>query len=182
MPVHAVSFSPDGQSLLTAAGGVDGNSTIRAWSLTETNASADLVLDGGAAEAGQFAITDDGRWLVTASQEPALRVHDLTALDQPDSDISLSGLTSPVQTMALSANGRWLAAAGADNTVCLWYIGSTGPVATPVTIHAARGQITGMALVGQGDWLATGNDRGVIQLWNLQVDELIRMANAQVQQ
>jgi WD40 repeat protein len=82
--------------------------------------------------------------------------------------------------MALSASGRWLAAAGADNKVCLWYIGSTGPVATPVTIHAARGQITGMALVGPGDRLVTGNDRGVIQLWNLQVDDLIRMADARL--
>ena len=60
----------------------------------------------------------------------------------------------------------------------LWYIGADGPTATPITIRTPHGLVTGIAFAGKGDWLATGNDRGNVQLWNLQVDELIRLANA----
>jgi WD40 repeat protein len=182
-PVRALRFAPDGKSLITAAGSGGGKGAVQSWSLDAADASADAVLASDAKGVEQFAMTSDGRWLFTTSDEPALRVRDLTAIDPSTAFENngagrvLDGQTSPVQALAVSANNRWLATAGTDNTVRLWYIGPHGPTATPITIRTPRGTITGIAFAGQGDWLATGNDRGNVQLWNLQVDDLIRLAN-----
>lgn len=174
-PVRALRFAADGKSLITAAGSGGRRGTVQSWSLGATDASADTVLAKDAKGVELFAMTSDGRWLFTTSPEPSLRVRDLTADDEAGR--VLDGQTSPVQALAVSANNRWLATAGTDNTVRLWYIGPNGPTATPITIRTPHGLITGIAFAGQGDWLATGNDRGNVQLWNLQVDDLIRMAN-----
>jgi WD40 repeat protein len=179
-PVRAIRFAPDGKSLITAAGSDSGKGTVRAWSLSGGDASTDVVLADNSRGVELFAITSDGRWLFTANEEPSLRVRDLAALNQEESGKLLEGQTSAVQAMALSGNNRWLATAGTDNTVRLWYIGANGPTATPITIRTPRGSVTGIAFAGKGDWLATGNDRGNVQLWNLQVDELIRLANARM--
>jgi len=175
-PVRALRFAADGKSLITAAGSVGRRGTVQSWSLGAAQGSADAVLAKDAKGVELFAMTSDGRWLFTTSPEPSLRVRDLTAADD-EAGRALDGQTSPVQALAVSANNRWLATAGTDNTVRLWYIGSQGPTATPITIRTPHGLVTGIAFAGQGDWLATGNDRGNVQLWNLQVDDLIRMAN-----
>jgi WD40 repeat protein len=181
-PVRAIRFAPDGKSLVTAAGAGDGKGkgTVRAWSLDASDASADVVLADNSRGVDLFAMTSDGRWLFTANDEPSLRVRDLTALKQDEAGVVVEGQTCAVQALALSGNNRWLATAGTDNTVRLWFIGANGPAATPITIRAPRGLVTGIAFAGKGDWLATGNDRGNVQLWNLQVDELIRLANARL--
>jgi len=80
----------------------------------------------------------------------------------------------------VSANDHWLAATGIDNTVRLWYIDSSGPTATPITIRPTQGLITSITFARRGDWLAAGSDHGTVQCWNLQLDELIRIANAKV--
>lgn len=174
-PVRALRFAADGKSLVTASGSSAGKGVVQSWRLGSPDASADAVLAKDAKGVELFAMTSDGRWLFTSSAEPSLRVRDLTAAD--DAGRVLDGQTSPVQALAVSANNRWLATAGTDNTVRLWYIGPNGPTATPITIRTPSGLITGIAFAGKGDWLATGNDRGNVQLWNLQVDDLIRMAN-----
>ena len=176
-PVRALRFAADGKSLITAAGSGGRKGTVRSWSLETADASADAVLASDAHGVELFAMTSDGRWLFTAGDEPSLRVRDLSALDQDEAGRVLDGQSSPVQALSVSANNRWLATAGTDNTVRLWYIGPNGPTATPITIRTPSGLITGIAFAGKGDWLATGNDRGNVQLWNLQVDDLIRMAN-----
>ena len=176
-PVRALRFAPDGKSLITAAGNSGRKGTVQSWSLASADASSDTVLAKDSKGVEQFALTSDGRWLFTTSQEPSLRVRDLSAGDEDEAGRGLDGQTSPVQALAVSANNRWLATAGTDNTVRLWYIGPNGPTATPITIRTPHGLVTGIAFAGKGDWLATGNDRGKVQLWNLQVDDLIRMAN-----
>jgi WD40 repeat protein len=179
-PVRAIRFAPDGRSLITAAGRQGGKGTVRAWSLDNTDATADNVLVNNSSGVELLAITSDGRWLFTANGEPSLRVRDLTALDQEKAGNLLEGQSSAVQAMTLSADDRWLATMGTDNTVRLWYVEANGPAASPVTIRIPRGLITSVAFAASGDRLATGNDSGNIQLWNLQVDDLIRTANARV--
>lgn len=176
-PVRAIRFAPDGRSLITAAGSDGGRGSVRAWSLDGGAATADVVLADNSRGVERFALTPDGHWLFTASDDPALRVRDLSALHEDEAGRPVEGQTSPIQAMAVSANNRWLATAGTDNTVRLWYIGPNGPTATPITIRTPRGLVTDIAFTGKGNWLATGNDRGNVQLWNLQVDELIRLAN-----
>jgi WD40 repeat protein len=175
-PVRALRFAADGKSLVTASGSGGGKGVVQSWRLGASQSSADTVLAKDAKGVDLFAMTSDGRWLFTTSQEPSLRVRDLTAADDEAGRV-LDGQASPVQALAVSADNRWLATAGTDNTVRLWYIGPNGPTATPITIRTPSGLITGIAFAGGGDWLATGNDRGNVQLWNLQVDDLIRMAN-----
>jgi WD40 repeat protein len=176
-PVRAIRFAPDGKSLIAAAGRGSGKGTVRAWGLHSSDASIDAVLADSERGVELFTLSPDGRWLFTADQTPSLRVRDLTKLDGEQGGAAVEGQTCAVQAMVVSANNRWLATAGTDNVVRLWYIGPTGPTATPITIRAPYGVVTGIAFAGKGDWLATGNDRGNVQLWNLQVDDLIRMAN-----
>jgi WD40 repeat protein len=180
-PVRAMCFAPDGRSLITAANGESGQGTIRAWNLDSIDVRDDVALADSSQGVEQLAITADGRWLFTANQQPSLQVRDLTIFDQKrqSSDL-LVGQKCVVQAMALSANDRWLAAACTDNAVRLWYISANGTSATPVTIRPTRGVVTSLTFAHRGDWLATGNDRGCIQLWNLQLDDLIRTANARM--
>jgi WD40 repeat protein len=178
--VGAIRFAADGRSLITAGDNESVPGTVRAWDLDGPAAADDIVLAGSPRGVEQFTLTADGRWLFTADQTSSLRVRDLTVLDQQKSSTLLAGQTCAVQAMSLSANERWFAAAGSDNTVRLWYVAASGPWVTPITIRPSRGVITSVSFVRQGDWLATGNDRGNIQFWNLQLDELVRTANAQI--
>ena len=179
-PVRIVKFSPDGNWLIAAACGGDKDNTIHAWNLADAETAPDVVLANDSHKVKLLDFTADGRWLVAAGEQPALRVWDLAALDTRPSATVLQQQLSPVQSIALSTTGRWLATAGTDNTVRVWHVGPTGPAEQPVTVQDGRGQITSMAFTEGGDWLTTGNDQGNIRQWNLDVDELIRMANSKL--
>ena len=111
-PVRAVSFSPNGRWLITAASNDSGKGTIVATNLSATEVSADVVLSGDSHRIERFAITSDGRWLITASEEPSLRVWDLNAIDQRQAGTVLAGQESAVQAIVLSTNGCWMATVG----------------------------------------------------------------------
>jgi WD40 repeat protein len=177
-PVRSICFAPNGRTLISAASNDSGKGTIQTWELEGTG-DDDTTLSDCPRGVDLFALTSDGHWLFTVDQEAPLRVRNLTARDGKPSTV-LAGQPCAVQALAVSANDRWLAAAGIDNTVRLWYLGTDGPAATPITIRPTQGLITGIAFARRGDWLATASDHGLVQCWNLQVDELIRVANARV--
>jgi WD40 repeat protein len=177
--VRAMCFAPDGRSLITAARNESGKGTVQVWGLDGSAATGDLALTENSQGAEQVAITTDSRWLFTANPEPSLRVRDLTRLSREQTSTALAGQNCVVQSMAVSTNNRWLAVAGTDNAVRLWSLGASGPAETPITLRP-HGAITVIAFVRRGDWLATADDRGCVQLWNLQLDELIRIANARM--
>jgi WD40 repeat protein len=181
-PVRTVSFSADGQWLVTAAGTDGGkNCTICVWKFATTGVAAEpIALTDESSGLDFVATTNDGKWLIAANQGPALHVWNLSAIEQQKAGTLLTGQSSGVQGVSLSADGRWLATTGSDGVACLWSIGPKGPSGPPIEIRPVSGGITSVGFAAKGDWIAAGNDRGTIQMWNLRVDDLIRMANAKL--
>jgi WD40 repeat protein len=180
--IHRIGFSPDGNWMIAAAGGEgDQSHALRAWKLTSEGVAAEpVVLSDDSGNVHLFAFSADGRLLITAGDEPALHVWDMTRLKGQRSATLLNGQTTQTQGVAFSGDGHWLAATGTDGTVCLWNVGPEGPMDPPVTIRPSSGQATGVAFAGKGDWIATGSDKGAIQLWNLKSDDRTRMANSKL--
>jgi WD40 repeat protein len=177
-PVRALRFSPNGQCLISVDSGENGKSNLVASNLTDTDVSADVVLATNSSRIPRFVITADGRWLISASEEPSLRAWDLNAIEKRQSGMKLEGQQCVAQAVVLSKNGRWLATFGIDNTVLVWSVTAAGPMGPPVSIRTIQGNVTDICFADRGNWLVTGSDQGFIQLWNLRVDDLIRVATA----
>ena len=64
------------------------------------------------------ALTADGRWAITGSDDHTARVWDLT--NSGSSPRVLSGHTNWVLSVALTADGKWALTGSRDNTARLW--------------------------------------------------------------
>jgi hypothetical protein len=68
------------------------------------------------------AISPDGRWLVTGSDERTARLWDLAAKDPAAAPVVLRGHEQGIACVAISPDGRWLVTGSDDNTARLWHL------------------------------------------------------------
>lgn len=94
---------------------------------------AELVLQTGhTASVNALALSPDGRFLVSGSEDVTLKIWDTATGNVLR---TLSGHDQPVLAAAISPDGRWIASGGADATVRLWNV-VTGEV-TRVASHSS---------------------------------------------
>jgi len=125
-PVRAVAISPDGHWLVTA--GIYDH-TARLWDLSAKDPAANPVVlrghEGRGVHEGRVdavAISPDGRWLVTGSEDKTARVWDLRAKDPAASAIVLRGHENRVTAVAISPDNRRLVTGSEDKTARLWLL------------------------------------------------------------
>ena len=143
----AVSFSPDGTRLASAAE----DRTIRLWEVSTGRNLTTLEGHGGAVRSVAFA--PDGASLASGADDHAIRLWDVST---GRSIATLAGHKGAVRSVSFSPDGASLVSGSEDETVRLWDV-------------AARAQ-TG-ALEGHASWVrsvaSAGTWDGKVNLWDL---------------
>jgi WD40 repeat protein len=103
----------------------------------------------------------DGRFLVTAMQEPTL--HGWRLADKKD--MRMSGYASRVRSLAWTADGKWLATAGSTQLVLWPFAGKDGPMGKQPQLRApAEQQVEAVASHPKQDVIAVGFADGLVLL------------------
>jgi len=103
----------------------------------------------------------DGRYLVTAMQEPAL--HGWRLVD--GKHMRMSGYSAKVRAMAWTADGKRLATSGALQVIVWPFHGKDGPMGKePQMLAPAEHQVSTLACHPQNDVIAAGYEDGVVLL------------------
>jgi WD40 repeat protein len=103
----------------------------------------------------------DGRFLVTAMQEPAL--HGWRLAD--GHNMRMSGYAAKVRSMSWSADGKGLATSGANQLVVWPFAGKDGPMGKePLVLAPAAHRTTAVACHPRQDAVAAGYENGMMLL------------------
>ena len=118
------------------------------------------------------AISPDGRWLVTGSNDKTARLWDLTAKDPAAAPTVLRGHEKPIGCVTISPDGRWLVTGSEDKTARLWDLTAKDPAAAPIILCGHEGGIQGVGISPDGRWavaMSTGQrpEDTTIWLWDL---------------
>jgi WD40 repeat protein len=151
--VLAVSFSPDGQRLVT--GGNDGTATV--WALA-TQREIVSVTPGSAVSCVVF--SPDGKLLATTGSSTPRLWDAITG----DKLAELRGHRNTAWTVAFSPDGQLLASASLDNEARLWQVPSG-------KLHGVlKGHVQGLGALAfspDGKTLATGAHDRRVKLWHV---------------
>src|SRR5262249_61269050 len=87
------------------------------WDLTPPNTPPPIPLAGHNRPLTTLAVSPDGRFLATASQDETVRLWDLTARFPALTGVLLRGAKGAVTALLFDPASHWLFAGGADGTV-----------------------------------------------------------------
>ncbi|MFN4258080.1 MAG: c-type cytochrome domain-containing protein [Gemmataceae bacterium] len=164
-PVTCVSFSPNGQWVLTGSA----DQTLRLWQVPTGGAARRFV--GHADAITALAWSGDGRRIISGSADRTVRVWDVSSGQLLR---TFTGHTDAVHGVALSADGRWAASGGRDRTIRLWDV-ARGKEARVLTGHTR--QVNSIAFSQDGQKVLSGSHDGTVRLWEFQSGkELLRLA------
>jgi WD40 repeat protein len=160
--VTAVARQPGGDQAASAS--ADG--VVKLWSSADGAERVSFrAHDSGGTAAMVF--TPDGRRLITAGGDRAIKVWRVAPGFSKEPLAVLSGHGGPVSTLAINADGSWLASGGADAIVKVW------DLATRAEVRAFRGHgdwVTSVAFGPDGDTLASAAVDGRVLVWRLERD------------
>jgi WD40 repeat protein len=109
-------------------------------------------------------ISPDGRYVVTAMQEPAL--HGWRVAD--GKHMRMTGYSAKVRAMAWTADGKWLATSGAPQLIVWPFHGKDGPMGKePLMLAPGETKVTAVACHPVSDVIAAGYEDGLILLVRL---------------
>lgn len=171
--VSSVCFAPQAGELITA----DQNATIKYWSIATGRQT--FSLHGHTGRIVDLDLSNDGRWLATASWDKTAMVWD-TSLRTSDT-IPLQRYLTPANTPALSQNGSRAAGLCTAGSIAVW---DTTTGTHPRTIYVPqnpgpRNAVPVLAFVPNSDELITVDQRGVAY-WNSNTGKGIQKASLTV--
>ena len=161
----SVTFSPDGELLLSAA--LDGKAKLWEW----RTGKFVVGLDGQSEELASALFSPDGSLIATAptahewaQAQPSNTTARLWKSSTRELLLKLEGHSKPLTAMAFSPNGAMLATASFDHTAKLWDTKTGRPIATLVG-HISRP--TSVAFSRDGSRVATGSIDRTVKLWTI---------------
>lgn len=152
--VHALAFSPDGQTLATG-----GYRSIKLW--RRRSSERKLTLPEWK-EPRAAALDREGTRLAAADAEHAIRVYDLVSGKK---QAEFKSHTGPVRALAFDAAGGRLASAGEDKTVRIWTLAEAAAAAQVLETPVAAGAV---AFSADGKTLAAGGVDGAVRIYSLE--------------
>jgi WD40 repeat protein len=125
--------------------------------------SAALVRDlvGHAGRVTACAITPDGRWLVSASDDNMLKVWDLAS---GRAQTTLQGHADRVTACAVTPDGQQVISASADNTLKVWDLASGRARAT---LQGHADTVTACAVTPDGRHVVSASADRTLKVWDL---------------
>lgn len=106
-------------------------------------------------------VSPDGRFVVTAMQEPTL--HGWRLADRKD--MRMSGYSAKVRSMSWSAGGKWLATSGSEQLILWPFQGKDGPMGkAPRMLAPYRSRLACVACHPRNDVVAVGYEDGLVLL------------------
>jgi WD40 repeat protein len=150
-------ISPDGQFI---AAGTD-QGVIR---ICDTAGGEVATLNGHTAAVTALVFSQDGKLLISAAKDNAVKVWDWRAAEKdhlPDEHVK-----SPL-ALATSADGRLIASGGADSTIVVWDIAAGKK---RLSLRSPQGTILSLAIAPDGRTLAARTTAEKVWLWNLEQD------------
>ena len=104
-----------------------------------------------------LAISPDGRWLVSGSEDSTIFLYDLDEPEESMEPILLEGNEGPVFAAAISPD-NWLFTGGWNGQINRWDLSSIEPSASFALLEADSGTIMALAISPDGKWLVSGSD------------------------
>jgi WD40 repeat protein len=151
--VTSVAFTPDGQRIIASAG-----KTIRAWEV-ETGRPG-IAFAGHEDVISQLALSPNGRWIVSGSDDNVLKVWDARSGRLVR---HLIGPTYNSATLVISPDSSRIAAASYDETARIWDL-ATGQ--NLITLRGHRTYVLGIAFSPDGRLVASCDQNGLVKLWD----------------
>jgi len=147
----ALAFHPTAPTLYSAGHGI-----IEEWDLGRGG----TILDDKTA-VGAVAVSPDGRWMASGSDDGMLRIYDSTSGSLLR---SWAGHTSYVSNLAFSPDSDLLASGSDDKTIKLWKV-QDGRLVRTLIGHTAR--VWSIAFHPDGSRLVSGGADQTIRIWDL---------------
>ena len=159
--VWAVVFAPHpqhlGEYILVSA---DDNSEVKLWNLTTGDCLNTLV--GHTLAVLGLAVSHDGRWLASSSQDATIRIWDLQQLDQPPR--ILQGHQYRVWSVAFSLDDQTIVSSGEDCTIRLWTLSGI----CYQTLQAHTDWVKRFSFSSDGRLLASSSYDQTIRIWQVE--------------
>jgi WD40 repeat protein len=165
--LHALAFSPDGNTLALAGGAPveSGKVELRAW----PGGKLLRTLAGPTDEVTSVAFSPDGKLLAAGSADNTIRLFDPTTGRQAR---LLRGHAGPVLAVAFSPDGQWLASGSGDRSLKLWDV-APGRLLRTLTNHL--GAVEAVAFRPQGRYLASASADATVRIWQPEIGRLVRI-------
>ncbi|WP_376790876.1 NB-ARC domain-containing protein [Thermoflexus sp.] len=125
-------------------------------------------LEGHTGPVRAVAVTADGRWAVSGSDDKTVKVWDL---ESGWLCCSLEGHTGPVYAVAVTPDGRWAISGSGDRTVKVWDLESRWLLRS---LEGHTKPVTAVAVTPDGRWAVSGSADGTVKIWDLESGRLLR--------
>lgn len=162
-PITAISLSPDGKILATAAK----DYAIKLWKLPEGKLLRTLT--GHTRSIIRLQFTPNGENLISASADISVRMWSVRTgkiVRQWDADHTVDWHTGWIQAIAVSTDGKFLATGSRDTTVKIWDL-TTGELLKNLWGHSDA--VTALAFHPiEKNLLASGSTDGSIVIWDVE--------------
>lgn len=162
-------------------------SDIRLWKLSNPQAEAGIVSRDETTAAFDVAVSPDGQWIATASNDNQARLWTTAQLRQdPRMESTRIGQHEKgqmVYTVAFSPNSAWLAEGSSDGTFGLWSLAKTkaneqtGSITVTLPVKNDPSAVRHIAFSPKGRWLGVVDTSGATLLYDFA--ELLQSGGAE---